>query len=143
MLVDGVPVVSGETKISLAEDVELEVVAESGDRKVYTVTLNCPQINTELAVLHMQPASEIVGKENYVDTRIELFDKTSGATGEGWWNTDENGKTIQMRGRGNSTWGASEKAFPHEVPRKVQPDRARPCQRKKAGCCCRRIWTSR
>lgn len=55
VLVDGVPVVSGETKISLAEDVELEVVAESGDRKVYTVTLNCPQINTELAVLHMQP----------------------------------------------------------------------------------------
>ena len=34
VLVDGVPVVSGETKISLAEDVELEVVAESGDRIV-------------------------------------------------------------------------------------------------------------
>ena len=74
---------------------EIGAVVQGG-QTVYTVTLNCPQINTELAVLHMQPASEIVDKENYVDTRIELFDKTPGATGSGWWNTDENGKTIQM-----------------------------------------------
>ena len=121
VLVNGAPVVSGETKISLAEDVELEVVAENGDKKVYTVTLNCPQINTELAVLHMQPASEIVDKENYVDTRIELFDKTPGATGSGWWNTDENGKTIQMRGRGNSTWGLPKKPFRMKFPEKFSP----------------------
>ncbi|WP_418990880.1 CotH kinase family protein [Alistipes sp.] len=121
VLVNGQPVVSDQTKISLADDVALEVVAENGDKKVYTVSLNCPQINTELAVLHMQPASEIVGKEYYVDTRIELFDKSAGATGMGWWNTDENGKTIEMRGRGNSTWGLPKKPFRMKFPEKFSP----------------------
>ena len=117
----GEQVISGETEISMANDVELEVVAENGKKKTYTVTLNCPQINTELAVLHMQPASEIVDKDNYVDTRIELFDKTPGATAEGWWNTDQNGKTILMRGRGNSTWGLPKKPFRMKFPDKFSP----------------------
>lgn len=120
-LVDGVEVVPGRTPVSFADDVTLEIEAENGDRKTYTVSLNCPQIGRELAVLHMQPASIINGKERYVDTKIELYDKTPGSTGEGWWNTTENGKTIEMRGRGNSTWGLPKKPFRMKFPEKFSP----------------------
>ena len=40
---------------------------------------------------------------------------------EGWWNTDENGKTIEMRGRGNSTWGLPKKPFRMKFPEKFSP----------------------
>ena len=98
--VDGREIVSGVTPLSFADDVTLDIEAQNGDRKSYRISLNCPQINRELAVLHVRPSSLISGKEYYVQTAIELYDKTPGATGGGWWNTDENGKTIEMRGRG-------------------------------------------
>jgi len=120
-LVDGQEVVPGQTPVSFADDVTLEIEAENGDRKAYTISLNCPQINRELAVLHMQPSQLIQGKSYYVDTKIELYDKTPGSTGEGWWNTDENGKTIEMRGRGNSTWGLPKKPFRMKFPEKFSP----------------------
>lgn len=119
--VGGSEVVSGETPVSLADDVEVCVEAENGNRRVYTLSLNCPQINRELAVLHMQPSSIISGKSYYVQTAIELYDKTPGSTGSGWWNTAENGKTIEMRGRGNSTWGLPKKPFRMKFPEKFSP----------------------
>lgn len=120
-LVGGQEVISGETAISFAEDLTLEIVAQNGDRKSYTVSLNCPQINRELPVLHMQPSALITGKEYYVPTSIELYDKTASSTGDGWWNTAENGKTIEMRGRGNSTWGLPKKPFRMKFPEKFSP----------------------
>lgn len=121
IIVDGAEIVPGVTPLSFADDLTLEVEAANGDRKSYTVSLNCPQINRELPVLHMQPASLITGKQTYVDTRIELYDKTPSSTGEGWWNTAENGKTIEMRGRGNSTWGLPKKPFRMKFPEKFSP----------------------
>lgn len=120
VLVNGVEVVSGETELSFADDFVLTVEAESGDTKDYTVSLNCPQINRELAVLHFKPASEIVSKDDYVDTQIELYDKTPGSTGKGWWNSDEQG-TVEMRGRGNSTWGLPKKPYRIKFPDKFSP----------------------
>ena len=120
VLVNGVEVVSGETEISFADDFILTVEAENGDTKDYTVSLNCPQINRELAVLHFKPASEIVSKDDYVDTKIELYDKTPGSTGEGWWDSDEQG-TVEMRGRGNSTWGLPKKPYRIKFPDKFSP----------------------
>lgn len=117
---DGQEIVSGETPVSFAEDVTITVEAESGDTKDYVVSLNCPQINRELAVLHFKPAEEIVSKDDYVDTEIELYDKTPGSTGEGWWNSDEQG-TVEMRGRGNSTWGLPKKPFRIKFPEKFSP----------------------
>ena len=73
VLVDGAEVVSGETAISFADDFTLTVEAESGDTKDYVVSLNCPQINTELPVLRLQPEREIVDKENYVNTKVTLY----------------------------------------------------------------------
>ncbi len=119
--VDGREIVSGVTPLSFADDVTLDIEAQNGDRKSYRISLNCPQINRELAVLHVRPSSLISGKEYYVQTAIELYDKTPGATGGGWWNTDENGKTIEMRGRGNSTWGLPKKPFRMKFPEKFSP----------------------
>lgn len=113
-------VISGETAISFADDFDLVVVAENGDRKTYRVSLNCPQINRELPVLHMKPDWEITDKENYVPTAIELYDKTPESTGEGWWDSDVQGK-VEMRGRGNSTWGLPKKPYRLKFPEDFSP----------------------
>lgn len=113
---DGVEIVSGETPVSFAEDVHLTVEAESGDVKEYVVTLNCPQINVELPVLRLQPEREIVDKENYVDTKVTLY---SPFTDSGWWNPDD--EPVEVRGRGNSTWGLPKKPYRLKFPDKVSP----------------------
>lgn len=119
-LADGTALVPGQTQISLEKDIEISVRMPSGDVYDYTVSLNCPQINGELPVLHMKPDQMIADKENYVDTHIELFDKTASSTGEGWWDSDEQGK-VEMRGRGNSTWILQKKPFRLKFPEKFSP----------------------
>lgn len=118
--VNGNEVVSGKTKLSFADDFIMTVVAESGIKNEYKISLNCPQINRELAVLHFKPEVEITSKDDYVNTEIQLYDKTPGSTGEGWWNSDEQG-TVEMRGRGNSTWILPKKPFRIKFPKKFSP----------------------
>jgi len=120
-VIDGREVVSGVTPVSFADDFTLEIEAENGDSKTYAVSLNCPQINRELPVLHMKPSSLITGKDYYVQTAIELCDKTPASTGDGWWSTAESGRSIEMRGRGNSTWGLPKKPFRMKFPEKFSP----------------------
>ena len=116
VLVDGAEVVSGETAISFADDFTLTVEAESGDTKDYVVSLNCPQINTELPVLRLQPEMEIVDKEHYVNTKVTLY---SPFTDEGWYSPDD--KPVGVRGRGNSTWILPKKPYRLKFPEKVSP----------------------
>ena len=116
VLVDGAEVVSGETAISFADDFTLTVEAESGDTKDYVVSLNCPQINTELPVLRLQPEREIVDKENYVNTKVTLY---SPFTDEGWYSPDD--EPVKVRGRGNSTWILPKKPYRLKFPEKVSP----------------------
>lgn len=111
---------SEKTAVSFAEDFKIAVKAEDGSIIEYTVSLNCPQINTELPVLHMKPDQLINSKSTYVQTYIELYDKTPGSTGEGWWDSAEKGK-IEMRGRGNSTWGLPKKPFRMKFTEKFSP----------------------
>lgn len=118
--VDGIPLQSGVTAVSFADDFKITVRSEDGSVTEYTVSLNCPQINTELPVLHMKPDQLISGKDSYVKTAIELYDKTPGSSGEGWWDSDEKGK-IEMRGRGNSTWGLPKKPFRMKFSEKFSP----------------------
>ena len=118
--VNGTDVVSGKTKVSFAEDFTVTVVAEDGSTNDYNVVFNCPQINTELPVLHMKPDRLINSKDNYVDTYIQLYDKTPESTGTGWWESAEKGK-IEMRGRGNSTWGLPKKPFRMKFTEKFSP----------------------
>lgn len=119
-LKNGTEIISGQTKISLAEDLSITVKMPSGDVYEYIVSLNCPQINGELPVLHMKPERLIKDRENYVDTHIELFDKTKHSTGEGWWDSDKQGE-VEMRGRGNSTWILPKKPFRLKFPEKFSP----------------------
>lgn len=118
--VNGMDVVSDKTAISFAEDFRVTVVAEDGSTADYNIIFNCPQINTELPVLHMKPDYLISSKDNYVDTYIQLYDKTAESTGEGWWDSAEKGK-IEMRGRGNSTWGLPKKPFRMKFTEKFSP----------------------
>lgn len=118
--VNGMDVVSDKTAISFAEDFTVTVVAEDGSSADYNIIFNCPQINTELPVLHMKPDYLISSKDNYVDTYIQLYDKTPESTGEGWWDSAEKGK-IEMRGRGNSTWGLPKKPFRMKFTEKFSP----------------------
>ena len=120
VMVNGQEVESGKTAVSFADDFTVSVVAEDGSAVEYKVTFNCPQINTELPVLHMKPDYLINSKDNYVQTYIELYDKTPESTGEGWWNSAEKGK-IEMRGRGNSTWGLPKKPFRMKFTEKFSP----------------------
>ena len=113
-------ITSGMTAISFAEDFIITVKATDGSSRDYKVVFNCPQINTELAVLHMKPDRLINSKDSYVDTYIELYDKSKGSTGEGWWDSAEKGK-IEMRGRGNSTWGLPKKPFRMKFTEKFSP----------------------
>ena len=120
VLVGDKEITSGKTLVSFAEDFTISVKAEDGSTEDYKVVFNCPQINTELPVLHMRPDQQISSKSTYVQTYIELYDKTPGSTGEGWWDSAEKGK-IEMRGRGNSTWGLPKKPFRMKFTEKFSP----------------------
>ena len=113
-------VVSGKTAISFADDFVITVKADDGTSLDYNVVLNCPQINRELPVLHFRPDKLINSKDNYVDTYIELYDKTPDSSGESWWDSAEKGK-IEMRGRGNSTWVLPKKPFRMKFSEKFSP----------------------
>ncbi len=109
---------SGKTSISFAEDFELVIVADNGKSNTYNVSLNCPQINNEVAVLHIKPDSPINSKDTYVQAAIELY---SPHTKEGWWSTSKGDGKIEIRGRGNSTWGLPKKPYRIKFPEKFSP----------------------
>lgn len=116
-LVNGEPIESTRTKLSFAEEFSLVIVAESGKAKTYTVNLICPQINTELPVLRLEPERAVTDKENYVKTTLTMY---SAKIPSGWW-SEADGK-IEMRGRGNSTWGdADKKPYRLKFPVKYSP----------------------
>ena len=116
VLLGGNEVVSGETAVSFAEDFILTVEAENGDTKDYVISLNCPQINTELPVLRLEPEREIADKENYVDTDVTLY---SPFTDAGRWSPEDG--AVEVRGRGNSTWILPKKPYRLKFPEKVSP----------------------
>lgn len=119
--VNGEEVVSGQSRISFADDFTFVVEAENGNTNEYKVSLNCPQINRELPCLHMRPDSRISStKDYYTPTYIEFYDKTPTSTGTGWWDSATQGK-VEMRRRGNSTWDLPKKPFRMKFPEKVQP----------------------
>lgn len=118
--VNGSEIVSGKTAISFADDFTMTVKSDDGTSLDFNISLNCPQINRELPVLHFRPDKLINSKDDYVDTYIELYDKTPGSTGEGWWDSAEKGK-IEMRGRGNSTWGLPKKPYRMKFSEKFSP----------------------
>ena len=120
VLVNGESIKSGENSISFANDFKITVKAEDGSSTEYIVSLNCPQINTELPVLHMKPDQLIRDKDNYVKTSIQLYDRTPDSNGEGWWDSAEKGK-IDVRGRGNSTWILPKKPFRLKFSEKFSP----------------------
>jgi len=114
--VNGKKIESDRSGISFADPVTLVVFAENGNEKAYTVDLNCPQINTELPVIRLQPEKEITSKTEYVPARATLY---SPHTREGWWRPADG--VIGVRGRGNSTWILPKKPYRLKFPEKVSP----------------------
>lgn len=109
-------VVSGKTAVAFADDFVLTVKAENGDKKEYSVSFNCPQINTELPVLRLQPETGIVSRDTYVKTKLDIY--RSGSD-EGVWTADD--EPVEVRGRGNSTWGLPKKPYRIKFPVKFSP----------------------
>ncbi len=118
VLVEGREVTSGVTPISFAEDISMTVVAENGTEKVYTVSIVCPQINSELPVLHLSDitASQITSKDMYIKSNLEMYSLTSSM---GRWSPSD-GK-VEIRGRGNSTWGLPKKPYRLKFPEDFSP----------------------
>lgn len=117
VLVNGQPVVSGQTAISFADDFDLVVKAENGDENTYRVSFNCPQINTELPVIRIHiPVSSITDKKTYRKTKFDIY--RSGSD-EGRWTASD--AEIEIRGRGNSTWGLPKKPYRIKFPEKFSP----------------------
>lgn len=117
VLVNGQPVVSGQTAISFADDFDLVVKAENGDENTYRVSFNCPQINTELPVIRIHiPVSNITDKKTYRKTKFDIYRPGSD---EGRWSATD--AEIEIRGRGNSTWGLPKKPYRIKFPEKFSP----------------------
>lgn len=117
VLVNGQPVVSGQTAISFADDFDLVVKAENGDENTYRVSFNCPQINTELPVIRIHiPVSSITDKKTYRKTKFDIYRPRSD---EGRWTASD--AEIEIRGRGNSTWGLPKKPYRIKFPEKFSP----------------------
>ncbi len=116
VLVNGKAIESGADRISFAEDFTVTVMSEAGDSKKYKISLNCPQINTELPVLHIKPSSLVESKDRYVQTGIILYDKSKGGSTSGWFDG-----YAEIRGRGNSTWILPKKPYRIKFPEKVSP----------------------
>lgn len=117
VLVNGQPVVSGQTAISFADDFDLVVKAENGDESTYRVSFNCPQINTELPVIRIHiPVSSITDKNTYRKTKFDIYRPGSD---EGRWTASD--AEIEIRGRGNSTWGLPKKPYRIKFPEKFSP----------------------
>ncbi len=117
VLVNGQPVVSGQTAISFADDFDLVVKAENGDENTYHVSFNCPQINTELPVIRIHiPVSSITDKKTYRKTKFDIYRPGSD---EGRWSATD--AEIEIRGRGNSTWGLPKKTYRIKFPEKFSP----------------------
>lgn len=114
ILINGQEVVSNVTPISFAEDVICEVIS-SGNIKRYTISFICPQINTELPVMHfLVPCDSIKDKEHYVETLLTFYDK-----GDIIWSSNDG--PMQIRGRGNTTWNWPKKPYKLKLPKKVDP----------------------
>ena len=109
-------VVSGKTAVAFADDFVLTVKAENGDTQEYSVSFNCPQINTELPVLRLQPETGIVSRDTYVKTKLDIY--RSGSD-KGVWTADD--EPVEVRGRGNSTWGLPKKPYRIKFPVKFSP----------------------
>lgn len=117
VLVNGQPVVSGQTAISFADDFDLVVKAENGDENTYRVSFNCPQINTELPVIRIHiPVSSITDKKTYRKIKFDIYRPGSD---EGRWTALD--AEIEIRGRGNSTWGLPKKPYRIKFPEKFSP----------------------
>ena len=117
VLVEGLPVVSGQTAISFADDFDLVVRAENGDENIYRVSFNCPQINTELPVIRVHiPLPGITSKKIYTKTKFDIYRPGSD---EGRWSATD--AEIEIRGRGNSTWGLPKKPYRIKFPEKFSP----------------------
>lgn len=111
-----IEVISGVTPLSFAEDITVVVEGADNDSREYIISLNCPQINTELPVMHLQPEQAINSKDNYVKSYLTLYDSS---THEGRWTVND--EKVEVRGRGNSTWGLPKKPYRIKFPEKFSP----------------------
>lgn len=100
--VNGEEITSGSTKVNYVNPVEMKVVSSSGDVRTYNVNIH----NSGLPVLYLNTpnAKGITSKTEWIDkTEMTMYNK------DGSINYDSGEDKVQVKGRGNSTWDASDK----------------------------------
>lgn len=100
--VDGEEVKSGTTKVNYVNPVKMKVVSSSGDVRTYNVNIH----NSGLPVLYLNTPNGkgITNKTEWIDgTEMVMYNQ------DGTVNYDSGQDKVQVKGRGNSTWDASDK----------------------------------
>ncbi len=108
--VNGIIQTSGITINDFSKPVMYTVTADNGSQRSYAVKLKS---FTGLPVLYLTTEADITSKEDYVNGTMKIdgnFDFTEGLY-------DGN---IQIRGRGNSTWGQPKNPYKIKLPSKAK-----------------------
>ncbi|MDR1224536.1 MAG: CotH kinase family protein [Tannerella sp.] len=97
--------VSGKTANDFRQDLHYTVTGENGEVKTYQVVLKSPQ-STGLPVISIKTehGAPITDKENYIPGILELEDPAHPSH-------NLQGRSLGIRGRGNTTWGNPKKPY--------------------------------
>ncbi|OOQ58635.1 CotH kinase family protein [Mucilaginibacter pedocola] len=96
----GVPQTSGVTPVDFSKPVTY-TVTKNGVAKSYTITLSN---FTGLPIFYLTTASPVVSKDDYVTGSLNINTL-------GLYDQEVNNIPLQIKGRGNSTWGMPKKPY--------------------------------
>lgn len=109
--------VSGQSHINFQKDITIEVRNNTNIEK-YRVSLICPQINSELPLIHIHcKPDSIKSKEDYILVGVDLYNPD-------YMNciwTSQLKEECKIRGRGNSSWELPKKPYRIKFPEKISP----------------------
>jgi spore coat protein CotH len=113
--VNGILQGSGITSNDFRHEVIYTVTAEDNTERAYTVQFQCPQ-PTGLPVVFIDTKDDqpITSKEIYIKTNIKIIDTDNIA-----FCIEHNEYNDEIRGRGNSTWGAPKKPYRIKFDKKI------------------------
>ncbi|WP_158639517.1 CotH kinase family protein [Arachidicoccus ginsenosidivorans] len=106
--VDGVEQKSGNTKQDFSHLVKYSIVAENGDQHTYVVKFS----DTGMPAVYISTGGQpINSKDNYVEGEIRI---TKGLNGKLLYEG-----VMEIKGRGNSTWGMPKKPYRIKLDKKA------------------------
>ncbi len=109
--VDGIKQETGITKNNFSNPVTYTVKAENGSVKKYTVKL---YTFTGLPIIYLETEAPVLSKEESVKGKMQIDANNSG------YQQTVTEFQMEMRGRGNSTWGMPKKPYRIKLDKKAE-----------------------